>query len=243
MSGKKKVPGVYVIANPEEQRAYVGSSVDLVVRLKRHEYLLRNDDHTNYGLQRAFNKGHQLSCTIIPLKPGESTIEVEQQILDEFKDQGVLYNVALDATAPMLGRKASPETIAKRVEALTGQKRSDEVRQRMSIASKGNNLGMVHTAEFRAAIGDRFRGVPLSEEHKTKLSAHFKGYDFGPEHRKKSLEQGILEGNPVVCDGVEYPGLRTAARDLQLPRSTVQARIDSRTEKFADWFRAPLKSE
>ena len=66
-----------------------------------------------------------------------------------------------------LGRKQSPETLAK-----------------LSAIRKGRVL----TEEHKRKVGDAHRGRVLSQEHKDKLSAASKGKVFSDEHKRKLSE-------------------------------------------------------
>lgn len=72
-----------------------------------------------------------------------------------------------------------------------GKKRSPEVRLKMSLAMKGKKKsaeGRANIARANAAraqsIGDRRRGIRLSEDTKAKMSAAHTGKVFSPEHLK-----------------------------------------------------------
>lgn len=49
----------YIITNLENGNRYIGSSIDLYERLKRHFYELNNNCHSNPHLQNAWNKYHE----------------------------------------------------------------------------------------------------------------------------------------------------------------------------------------
>lgn len=232
----KKVPGLYVIADLTAAKAYVGSSVDLQRRLYNHNRHLELNQHTNWQLQKAHNKGYDLVCLPIPVVDGVSSLELEQVVLDEFFPQGVLYNIAASATAPTLGRTFGPETRLKVALASKGRVFSEETRRKMSESAIGKNLGKVRSDEHKAAISAAHKGFPLSEDHKAKLSAHFKGRPLSPEHVQKNIDKSRLEQIPVVCGGTLYPGIREAARILDIPRSTIKGRFVS--DNFDDWHPA-----
>jgi hypothetical protein len=81
-----------------------------------------------------------------------------------------------------------------------GQKRTSEVRAKMSAAQKGkpghpqtpktraqisvSNSGKTHTAETRAAISIAKRGKPLSAAARANMSNSHLGKPLSPEHRK-----------------------------------------------------------
>lgn len=48
--------GIYIITNLITKDCYIGAALDLWARIHRHESLLRNNNHGNIYLQRAYNK-------------------------------------------------------------------------------------------------------------------------------------------------------------------------------------------
>ena len=89
--------GVYVITCKETHQMYVGSSVDVLNRLKHHRWQLDNNRHTNWKLQAAFTKYGPDSFRVAIL--GKCTTlkhvrDQEQWIIDVMKPFGVMYNVS-----------------------------------------------------------------------------------------------------------------------------------------------------
>lgn len=78
--------------------------------------------------------------------------------------------------------KQSDETIAKRVSKTTGQKRSQEIRDKMQ---KAGFSGRSHTTETRATLSAYNKGKVISEETRAKISARLKGK---PSHSKKTIQ-------------------------------------------------------
>ena len=48
--------GIYMITNTIDNKRYIGKSIDLKRRLRKHKYYLANETHHNIHLQRAYNK-------------------------------------------------------------------------------------------------------------------------------------------------------------------------------------------
>jgi hypothetical protein len=53
---RKPISGIYCIVNLINNKKYIGSSKNLLVRLEKHRSLLRNNKHENSYLQNAWNK-------------------------------------------------------------------------------------------------------------------------------------------------------------------------------------------
>lgn len=56
MKNKREKEGIYKITCKENNRVYIGRSIDIDNRLKNHKYSLRAGRHTNKKLQDDFNK-------------------------------------------------------------------------------------------------------------------------------------------------------------------------------------------
>jgi len=240
---RPKVPGLYVIADLTEQMAYVGSSNDLDRRTYDHQRMLKRNDHHNWGLQRAHQRGNELVCLRIPTLPDVNPLEVEQVVLNELFPEGTLYNVSKDTSAPTLGMTFGPETRLKVSLAGTGRKCSPETILKMKEASKGRNAGRTLSEEHKAKLSAAFTGRVISEKQKQQISNHFKGKPLSEEHHQKVIANGKLQQKPVVCAGLQYPGFKEAARTLGIPHSTINSRFESKSEKFKDWYRLPDQQE
>jgi group I intron endonuclease len=138
--------GVYEILDTQTNMRYVGSSKNVRLRLNYHRTNLGRGTHYNPHLQRAYALRREVfvfrplayleDCEVLP---------TEQRLLRlEHSNQIGTYNLAKDATAPMKGRKHSPEWLAKSALWRAGNK---------SRTGQPSNL----------------KGIPLTEEHKRKM--------------------------------------------------------------------------
>lgn len=172
--------GIYRIRNKINGKYYVGSSVDIRSRWQAHRRELDRGDHHDTYLQRAWDKyggnnfEFELAKEIVKV---DDLRPIEQEYLDEGFEKGVLYNVALDATAPMAGKHFTEEHCAKLSKANSNP--SEEIRAKISRANSGKNnwmygrtgknhpgYGRHHTEEalkkIRRANKDR-KGIKISE--------------------------------------------------------------------------------
>lgn len=177
-----RIAGIYVITDVTAGKAYVGSSVNLRVRLNTHARDLKKGTHANYRLQKAHDKGHRLTVLPIPVEDGLDVCVLEQKLLDEYADSGLLYNIAKDASAPMLGRTMSDEAKEKMRIANTGFRHTPETLVRLSENAKAR--GMPRSV-IEAGIASRV-GKSLSPEHIEKVRASSIERMQDPTRRKLS---------------------------------------------------------
>lgn len=106
-----KISGIYIITNTVNDKAYIGSSVDIHKRWKRHLKDLKANKHHSIILQRAWNKYGEKSFTFSVLEKCS-----EENLLNEenyyFKILKPEYNTYLVAGSP-LGSIRSEEAITK----------------------------------------------------------------------------------------------------------------------------------
>lgn len=112
---------------------------------------------------------------------------------------GILRNLT-DGGEGVSGRITKPESIEKRVAKNTGKKRTQEQRERMSLAQKGRK-STEYTEEQKTEISRKIsesqKGKAKSEEHKAKLSQLNKGKSPGPrsEETKQKMRKPKLEAH------------------------------------------------
>ena len=198
--------GIYEIVNTTNGKRYIGSAVNLKSRWGQHRRTLNLGTHRNLKLQRAWNKYGEAVFQFLPLMTVKDPTQLtlwENRFFRALKPE---YNIALNATAPMLGRKHSPgtkvkqsiakkgkklgpqplEQIANRVAANTGKKRSPEQCARMSEAAVGRKCPPPFTSEHRANISAANIGkhnIPHTPETLVKMSRAKKGKPWTPARR------------------------------------------------------------
>src|SRR4051812_34604196 len=147
---KALLPGVYVIENLLNGKRYVGSSLNMAERFETHRKQLQAGIHANKHLQAAWRKHGESAFTFSTIEEASTAdiLKREQFWIDSLESSNPRfgYNKRLLAHSNMgitfgpdirrklsearlgnkyaLGFKHSPETIEKRRQSLTGQKRS-----------------------------------------------------------------------------------------------------------------------
>jgi len=122
----------------------------------------------------------------------------------------------------------------KKSEKLKNRIFSDETRKKMSESAKNKILTDEHKKNISEAVKKR-GGFPHTEKTKEKLSKIMSGRKK-PEHSKF-----MCENNPksqmVSIDGVIYKTIKEASELLNISRSSIKYRLNSKNEKFKNWFK------
>lgn len=121
----KKIIGIYKISNLVNDKIYIGSSMDVDKRIKRHYNELRKDKHYNEYLQRAWNKYGEINFVYDILEILENKndlIHKEQYYIDKYKSYNILY-----------GYNLCPKAYVS-----LGYKHTEDVRNKMSVDRKKN---------------------------------------------------------------------------------------------------------
>lgn len=166
--------GIYQIVNTVNGKRYIGSAKSFKVRWAKHLGDLKLGRHHSAYLQRSWlaHGAEQFVFEVLEYCEVAALIAREQAWMDSIRPQynvsptagnctGVKHSEAtrLKHSVSRLGKKASPEVVAKR----TGQKRTEEQRARFSAAQK---------AAFQALSPDekKRRAERIAETNRATLS-------------------------------------------------------------------------
>ena len=187
------VSAVYQILNQSNGKCYVGSSVDVKRRWRRHLVDLRRGRHCNPHLQGAFCKHGEdvFLFSVLEQVTPEGLVGREQHYLDVLKPE---YNIAPMAGS-QLGFRHTSEARQKMSEAHKGKRLSAETRRRVSngLRGEGNpmygkHLSAEHRAKLSMALSGKrspMYGKHLSSETRAKLSTAKMGHQTSEETRRK----------------------------------------------------------
>lgn len=192
-----KIIGIYIVFNRISKKVYIGSSIDVVSRLRKHKNQLKLGKHPNRHLQLSFNK-HGLESfkfTVIFQCEKDTTDnklrQLEQEFINKVKPNR-LYNIC-PVAGSTLGKQHSEETKIKISESLKMADRSNRIYQ----------TGFVHTEETKQKIS------------KT-LKAAGKGKRFLTRH--KPIVQYDVNTNIIIK---EFDSITDAANLLDINRGHI----------------------
>lgn len=198
-----KQSGVYKITNTCNGNFYIGSSIDLGMRFYSHKLTLRNGNHCNSYLQRAWNKYGENSFVFVTLLlcDKEKLAYYEQRCLDVLKPG---YNISVCVEAFSRGLKQSDETREKHRISSAGRKHSEETKAKIGAQSKGR----IPSADARAKMsasrtGEKnyMYGKTISDEVRERLRKANTGRHPSDETRAKMSAAGIGKHN---CLGYKH---------------------------------------
>lgn len=179
--------GVYQIRNLYTGACYIGSARNFVARWAEHRRDLQQRVHNNKHLQHAWDKygADTFEFSVVLYCAPTLLLQHEQQLLDSRQPE---YNIARSARAPFLGRKHTPESLAKISAGNKGKIISREQAERHGALLRGRQHTSEHRAKVSAALmgNTRRKGKkygPMSAAHKAKISAALTGRTCSPQHR------------------------------------------------------------
>lgn len=167
---------VYLIKNLQNNKVYIGQTINLEIRIKSHLNNKKNKTHFEKAILK-YGK-HNFSWRIL----GECLSKEELNLAEkecisffESNDRRYGYNLTDGGDG---GHKFSVESRQKMSEAhkgkpshLKGKHLSNETKQKLSQVNKGKKL----SKETCEKMSQAFKGRQFSKEHKIKLSEASKG--------------------------------------------------------------------
>jgi len=215
------IRGIYMIKNSISGECYIGSSRDIVRRIRAHLSELRQGIHHSHQLQAAWDEYGAAPLRFRVVEIVESIEDLTKRENAAFALYLPTYNISLNAEAnPMLGRRHTEESRAKmsagklgQPSGMKGKKMSEESREKMRIAATGRS----NPSAKRPRTDDEKQN--LSE----KTRARFAG---GPATNPRA--------RAVEIDGVTYPTGKEAAIALGVSHITVIHRIKRGLGRYVD---------
>jgi len=177
-----KISGIYIIRNKTNNKLYVGQSVDLANRWRRHKWMAIHNIHTSIYLQRAWNLDGQDNFEFSIIHTCEPTVETlceaEQYFMDLLTPE---YNMC-PAAGSTLGRPTSEETKQKISDATKGVPKPEEFKEKMRLNWEANREELLAA---RSPITEETR-QQMSEAH-SGSNHHFYGLtgEANPNFGKK----------------------------------------------------------
>lgn len=190
MSNLQNSAGIYRIkvdrGTDRPPMVYIGQAAILRKRRSKHFSELSRGVHKNAGMQRAFEQygaaAFSFEIILVCQRQPDILNLYEQSILDNASPE-YIFNVNLECVGSRLGRAMSQETKAKIGAANKGRQRSQEHRESVGRSNQARIVSQETRDKMSAAhMGNRGNsGRRLSDEHKRKVGAFFKGKRKPPD--------------------------------------------------------------
>lgn len=166
--------GVYQIYNPINEKRYIGSSIDIVKRLKEHRRNLIAQRHHNQHLQNAWNKyGDLLEFKPLEYCEPDRLLELEQQYIDYYDSANRKFGYNIDSIAD---------------HARPGFHLSEETKQKISYANKGRKLSKETIEKVRLAQ----IGKPKPKQSQAMKKRYANGQSTFPRYNEVSKDKQEL---------------------------------------------------
>lgn len=132
--------GIYKLTNTKDNKVYIGQSIDIENRFKDHMYLLKNNQHHAYKLQRLYNqnknvKSFKVTFEILEVVNNEDHLSVrEQYYIDLYDSHHNGYNsIGLNGSLTHTRRR---EALNKKIDKINNNLKEYE----RLVDSYGNSL-------------------------------------------------------------------------------------------------------
>lgn len=105
----KRQIGIYCIKNVLTNKCYIGSSINIGIRLSKHKSQLKHNKHFNSHLQNSWNKYGEdyFSCFILEYCKSEELLDKEQSWVDILGDYNITKEVIRNTPSKESKRKMS----------------------------------------------------------------------------------------------------------------------------------------
>lgn len=231
--------GVYRILCLENQKVYIGSSVNLRRRYLDHWSRLRHKKHGNVKLQNAWNKYGSESFVFDVLEYCDKKIlqEKEQYWMETLNACDKGFNISTKAGVHIGGMiggvyRHSEESKLKISQKNKGRKVSKDWIEKM----KKHNTGKKLTLEHRLKCSDALKGRTFTEEHKTKIGDSLKGKKCN--HSRDVSKRYVAKAYKITSpEGEVYEvlGLPEFCQLHKLTRSSMASVASGRQKHHKGW--------
>lgn len=215
--------GIYKIENNKSGKIYIGSSINIEKRFKRHKNDLLNNKHKNTHLQREYNKYglDSFIFEVVEISSKSKLRIIEQKYLNEIFQldnfNRKYYNIGISSSGgDNLTNNPNREIIVEKIQKglLERYKNETEEERNLRIESikgeKNPNYGNKWNNKQRARMSNQRKGIKSKIKGKKYEEIH--GYDKALE--LKSKHSDIMKGY-LVGDKNGFFGKKHSEKNLK----------------------------
>lgn len=192
------VPGVYIVEIPGSPYIYIGSTGNLNQRKRQHRSELNRGIHSNQKLQLLYSPKNGVDFKVAQrTQTREAALALEQELLDQHKNNPFCLNIATNARVPAAGMIRSDETRAKISQALKGRRPTEESKEKMRQAQ----IGRTHSKETKQRMSESHKGTTHSEDTKQQMSKARKGILRSEETKQRMRTPRSEEAKEKIKQG------------------------------------------
>ena len=238
-------PAVYMLIHRTSGHFYIGSSSNLANRLRQHHRNLRIGEHKNERLLECYTTWDDFEVRFEPCRDADEALDKEEDLIDKFRNQVLCCNIGTGTRAVWengmpqsvkdkisafhKGRDYGDDFRAMRSRLMTGIARTDTEKRKLSEALSGRT----RPPEVVLKISEGRKGWQPTDETRERMSLAKKGKP-GQPNQLAAMKAAVSK--PVMVEGVRYPSVSDAARAFGISSSTAKQRIDSKSDRFKDWY-------
>jgi len=233
---KKLLPsncGAYIITHTASGQIYIGSSGDLVRRMRVHRLRFSKGLHENKRLQIAYDSDRRFSVMFHMTPDRETAYCKEQELLDLYVKSGAeVTNVSMDVRISGLGHEVTPEHREILKTLRTGKKASQTTVDKQRSAT----IKRMKDPTVRANLREKAKQQWSSPEAREVMSRLHLGRKHTEEAKQNMLDSRKHLFKPIVINGVTYGNCKEASRALNISYSTIKHRCQSTSDAFKEWY-------
>lgn len=224
----KKISGIYCIENTINNKKYIGQSVDIKERWRKHRKELYANKHDNDYLQKSWNKYGKDSFKFCIIEECDSNILDEREIfyINHYNTLDRDYGYNLKSGGQNGGSKVSDEVKSKMSQAiknsytdsLKDKRRTDALNywanpenKKRALGDNNGMYGMHHTDETKRKMSLNRSGIPSWRRNTTPVlcvelnKAFIDATDAG---KQLNLDSGgilkVCQGKRKTCGGYHW---------------------------------------
>lgn len=181
-------PATYIIQEFNTGYVYIGSSGNFYSRIIKHKFLINKKEHDNKKFTELLKTTdiNNFELTVIFTSTREEAYDIEQLIVDHYKDTDQLINIASNVRYAMRGVPLSEEHKEKLRKSNTGRLCGLDIRRYISYVRKTNKLAL---EQMKKIHENKRRRIMVNEIEYRSLTEAIVGSGINKTELRKKLNK------------------------------------------------------